>query len=353
MALTKCNECGKEISDTIKVCPHCGYKNHWVKIINCPECGKEISDDIGACPNCGYVVNKLKKLSIQAGVKKESLDLSLIIKNKLVIVGVILIIVIYQVLFAVSSIRITQSKVNIRVNDSVVMDSKVEPNRVLIKKVFWKSSDKKIAECTNGCIKAKSPGDCVVTAKAINGKKTKCKVHVMNQKEAYQNAVETLISYVDDNHDMYEDGTALVKIRDVTSVAQFYIGKTNDKLSLYYRDDEGTMDRMSFVMFDKSDCESAKIVQKNDSSMLSSTTKATGMISINDYRLGDKVQLDDIDSSLSKYDGIQVGVTDEFQKITDKGVKICVSEFAKFLNEHDELNLSIEDFGFSLEDSEV
>ena len=64
MALTKCNECGKEISDTIKVCPHCGYKNHWVKIINCPECGKEISDDIGACPNCGYVVNKLKKLSI-------------------------------------------------------------------------------------------------------------------------------------------------------------------------------------------------------------------------------------------------------------------------------------------------
>ena len=26
MALVKCKECGKEISDTIKKCPHCGYK---------------------------------------------------------------------------------------------------------------------------------------------------------------------------------------------------------------------------------------------------------------------------------------------------------------------------------------
>ena len=26
MALTKCPECGQEISDTAKSCPHCGYK---------------------------------------------------------------------------------------------------------------------------------------------------------------------------------------------------------------------------------------------------------------------------------------------------------------------------------------
>jgi len=26
MALIKCNECKKEISDTAKQCPHCGYK---------------------------------------------------------------------------------------------------------------------------------------------------------------------------------------------------------------------------------------------------------------------------------------------------------------------------------------
>ena len=27
MALVKCSECGKEMSDTIKKCPNCGYKN--------------------------------------------------------------------------------------------------------------------------------------------------------------------------------------------------------------------------------------------------------------------------------------------------------------------------------------
>ena len=27
MALINCKECGKEISDTVNKCPHCGYKN--------------------------------------------------------------------------------------------------------------------------------------------------------------------------------------------------------------------------------------------------------------------------------------------------------------------------------------
>lgn len=31
MAMTKCKECGKEVSDKAKVCPHCGVKNPGVK----------------------------------------------------------------------------------------------------------------------------------------------------------------------------------------------------------------------------------------------------------------------------------------------------------------------------------
>ena len=31
MALTNCKECGKEISDTVKKCPHCGYVNKELK----------------------------------------------------------------------------------------------------------------------------------------------------------------------------------------------------------------------------------------------------------------------------------------------------------------------------------
>lgn len=35
MALIKCIECKKEISDTAKICPHCGYKLKSRKNINC------------------------------------------------------------------------------------------------------------------------------------------------------------------------------------------------------------------------------------------------------------------------------------------------------------------------------
>ena len=50
MALIKCSECGKEISDKAKVCPHCGAEND---IIYCPECGKQLSSKATICPNCG------------------------------------------------------------------------------------------------------------------------------------------------------------------------------------------------------------------------------------------------------------------------------------------------------------
>lgn len=31
MALTNCKECGKEMSDTVKKCPHCGFINKELK----------------------------------------------------------------------------------------------------------------------------------------------------------------------------------------------------------------------------------------------------------------------------------------------------------------------------------
>lgn len=34
MALIKCKECGKEMSDTAEVCPHCGFKYQRTKVVN-------------------------------------------------------------------------------------------------------------------------------------------------------------------------------------------------------------------------------------------------------------------------------------------------------------------------------
>lgn len=69
MALIKCNECGKEISDKAKVCPHCGFENN---LIICPECKKEIKNNVNTCPNCGYEIkkeNKQLKSKFNTGIK--------------------------------------------------------------------------------------------------------------------------------------------------------------------------------------------------------------------------------------------------------------------------------------------
>lgn len=69
MALIKCNECGKEISDKAKVCPHCGFENN---LIICPECKKEIKNNVNTCPHCGYEMqkkNKQVKNKLSIGIK--------------------------------------------------------------------------------------------------------------------------------------------------------------------------------------------------------------------------------------------------------------------------------------------
>lgn len=58
MALIKCAECGKEISDTAKTCIHCGYENN---LITCPECKKRIENNVNTCSNCGYEIKKDNK----------------------------------------------------------------------------------------------------------------------------------------------------------------------------------------------------------------------------------------------------------------------------------------------------
>ena len=55
MALIKCAECGKEMSDKAKCCPHCWFKKEWWV---CPECNSEISLVDKVCYKCGYT-NKI------------------------------------------------------------------------------------------------------------------------------------------------------------------------------------------------------------------------------------------------------------------------------------------------------
>lgn len=51
MALINCPECGKQIYDKVKACPHCGYPIGGTVI--CSECNTEYSISEKSCPNCG------------------------------------------------------------------------------------------------------------------------------------------------------------------------------------------------------------------------------------------------------------------------------------------------------------
>ncbi len=56
MALIKCPECGKEISDKAASCPNCGAM---VKRKFCQHCGEQIDNDCVICPKCGKQVEDL------------------------------------------------------------------------------------------------------------------------------------------------------------------------------------------------------------------------------------------------------------------------------------------------------
>lgn len=57
MALIKCPECGREVSDTAKSCPSCGYFIGGLKF--CKHCGSKIPEDSAVCTKCGRQVENI------------------------------------------------------------------------------------------------------------------------------------------------------------------------------------------------------------------------------------------------------------------------------------------------------
>lgn len=65
MALITCKECGKEVSDAAKTCPHCGAPV--VKEIYCSNCGEKVPATECFCPKCGV---SLKGAAYCSGSKR-------------------------------------------------------------------------------------------------------------------------------------------------------------------------------------------------------------------------------------------------------------------------------------------
>jgi len=98
MALIKCSECGKEISDTCDSCIHCGCPIE--KPIVCSECGKEINSDMKICPNCGNELTEELNNDYLLSKKGSNSNKNYYFISTIIVIIVIILIIIFSKLFA-------------------------------------------------------------------------------------------------------------------------------------------------------------------------------------------------------------------------------------------------------------
>lgn len=87
-------------------------------IMYCPECGKEMSDSLKKCPHCGFKFKKNKKKI----TKKQKKIISI------VVVAVLLLICIATVLFKVLSLSTEEKKQIVAINNNItkISEGKIE-----------------------------------------------------------------------------------------------------------------------------------------------------------------------------------------------------------------------------------
>lgn len=116
MALIKCSNCEKLISDKAKVCPQCGQpvalevpEVEEFEPLLCEECGTDISNDIESCHNCGCPVPPKMESIGEAPQKVEvtAVNLPPIAQNtkKYIITVVVAIIAIIAALFIGNNVK--------------------------------------------------------------------------------------------------------------------------------------------------------------------------------------------------------------------------------------------------------
>lgn len=87
MALISCPQCGKEISEKAKVCPHCNLNLSPQSSNICEECGTEYVAHLNACPNCGCP-NLIIEENKSKGKHKRKIILAMIL-ILIVVLGVV------------------------------------------------------------------------------------------------------------------------------------------------------------------------------------------------------------------------------------------------------------------------
>jgi ribosomal protein L37E len=89
MALVKCPNCNKNVSDKADFCPACNYKLQNCATLICTECGNPLHDSDTVCNNCGYPLSKTNTLNSKTKKKDKAPQKNL--KRIIIIISSILV----------------------------------------------------------------------------------------------------------------------------------------------------------------------------------------------------------------------------------------------------------------------
>ena len=103
MALIKCSNCGKKVSDKADYCVHCGSAIKNEIVLKCDECGAKISETDTVCSKCGCPVKEKEDSGLQ---KVQVVRIGSRVSKTKLIVGISLV----AVLIATAIIIISISK---------------------------------------------------------------------------------------------------------------------------------------------------------------------------------------------------------------------------------------------------
>lgn len=169
MALINCPNCGESMSDQAEKCPKCGAP--YVKEIKCLNCGADLEPGQDFCPKCGQRAGSVVENNVSAAINQFNAGVDKKNNKKKfipIIIAVVAIIAIVLVLLlkgpAVKEIKLTEDKIDIKVDESKSVSYTISPDKASDAKVTWKSSNESVATVSsNGEIKGKGDGACTVT----------------------------------------------------------------------------------------------------------------------------------------------------------------------------------------------
>lgn len=166
-----CPNCEATLTEGQKFCPNCGTtveEETLPKTLTCTNCGAEVSSEMKFCPKCGtsIVVHSSTALKEKTTNKKKLFLIGGIVAA-VVIIATIIILCIALREIPVEDIVLSESKIELKEEETKNISCTVYPEKATDKTVIWTSSDNSVATVNSyGMITAVGKGTCTITAQS-------------------------------------------------------------------------------------------------------------------------------------------------------------------------------------------